>query len=639
MTHEKNNRAQITKHKSREYIGPMLKIITVISITWALFQFYYSSIGIMSAIESRAWYFGFLTILIFILYPATNYSKKVRKIPSIFDLLWILITLLSVGYFLITFDTFITSGGVHVPLDYLFGALGILVAFEAARRTVGYALTGLALVFLLYNLFGGYISGTLGHSGVELKRLIEVMWWGSQGIFGTVLGAAVTYIFVFIIFGAFLKKAGALNFINDAALAVTGQFAGGPAKVAVFGSTLMGMISGSGVANVATTGTMTIPMMKKTGYKGHFAGAVEAVASTGGLLTPPIMGAAAFIMAEFIGIPFREIMIAATIPAILYFTMTFTSVHFEAKKLGLKGISKKELPNLMEVLKKSGHLILPIILLIFLILYGLTPLYAAIWAVVSTVVVSWVKKETRMGLKKILQALEDGVKGVLLVSAACAIVGIIVGTITLTSIGLTLGNSILELAGDNILLVAIFTMIISIILGMGVPPSASYIVTAIVSAPLLVSMGVPILVAHMFAFYYAALSDITPPVALASMAASGIAEESFVKVSITAVRLGLIGFMIPYFFLYNPSLLFEGDNILLSILSGITAVIGVIALASSLSNWLLTKTNGFQRIILIASGLLLIYPDYLSDLFGILLFILVLFWQKFVGKNSLAKIY
>jgi TRAP transporter 4TM/12TM fusion protein len=369
-------------------------------------------------------------------------------------------------------------------------------------------------------------------------------------------------------------------------------------------------------------------MMKKTGYRGHFAGAVEAVAGTGGVIAPPVMGAASFVMATFLGIQYRTIMLAALIPAILYFLMIFTSVHFEAKKTGLKGLPREELPSVWKTLKNGGHLIIPVIVIVALLVTGVTPLYAAVFSLFSTIVVSWIRKETRMGPKQILEALEEGTKGVLTVGAACVIVGVIIGTISLTSIGLTLGNNILSLAGNNLLLVAIFTMCISIMLGMGVPVTASYIITATIAAPLLATMGIPLLVAHMFAFFFAALSDITPPVALAVMATSGIAREPFMKVAITAVRLGFIGFIIPFFFLYNPLLLFQGGSVWHSVIAGLTGMIGVIALSGAFSNWFLTKTNIIQRLLLGIAGFVMIIPEIYTDIIGVVLLISVLIWQK-----------
>lgn len=613
--------------RTRHYFGPMVKVIFLIAIIWSLFQIYTASFGIMEAIKSRAWFFCFLTITIFLLVPATKKEKHHRKLPTIWDWICIAASIASVSYLLLNYDEYAQTG-LHIPLDFWFGGLGILVAFESARRAAGNIMTILAALFLAYNFLGGYIPGVFGHSGLSFERVIDTMWWGTQGIFGIVIGVASTYIYLFILFGAFLRKSGFIDFINDLALAIAGRSAGGPAKVAVIASGFMGMINGSGVANAAAVGTVTIPMMKKAGFKSHFAGAVEAVSGTGGVIAPPIMGAASFVMAEFLGIPYRTIMLAAVIPAILYFLMCFMSVHFEAKKMGIEGLPKEKLPNIVNVLKSRGHLIIPVIVIVGLLASGVTPLYAAVWSMISTVIVSWFKKDTRMGLKEIAAALEEGAKGVLTVGAACTIVGIIIGTISVTSLGLTLGNNIIALAGNNLYFVAILTMLICIVLGMGVPVTASYIITATISAPLLAEMGVPLLVAHMFAFFFAALSDITPPVALSAMVASGIARAPFFKVAFTAVRLGIIGFLIPYFFLLNPSLLFAGGSTTESILAGITGAIGVIALSAGLSNWFLIKLNIIQRLLLLASGFLMIDPGFYTDIAGTVILLSVLVWQR-----------
>ncbi|QQE81369.1 TRAP transporter permease [Alicyclobacillus sp. SO9] len=613
----------------------MVRIITVLSVIWALFQVYVSSVGVMETIKTRVWFFGFLVVMIFLLFPASKKERSDRRLPTWWDMLLIAASIVTVVYFLYRYDIYAASG-MHNHLDYVFGTLGVVITFEAARRAAGTVLTILALVFLLYNFLGQYVPGILQTSSFGLSRVIDVMWWGTQGIFGVILGVASTYIFLFILFGAFLRKSGFIDFINELAVALTGRSSGGPAKVAVIGSGLMGMINGSGVANAASVGTVTIPLMKRNGLPGHVAAAVEAVAGTGGTIAPPIMGAASFVMAEFIGVPYREIMLAAIVPAILYYSMTFMSVHFEAKKLGLSGLSKEEIPNVIHVLKRRGHLLLPVLLIVVLLVDGMTPLYAAPWAMLAIIVASWFRKETRLGFREIVEAVEDGVKGVLTISAACAIVGVVVGTIALTSLGLTLGNNILMLSGNHLFLVALLTMLISILLGMGVPITASYIITATVAAPLLVKMGVPILVAHMFAFFYAALSDIIPPVALAVMVASGIAQEPFSKVSFAAMRLGFIGLVIPYFFLYNPALLFHGGSIAAGFISAILGVIAVTAFASSFSNYLFKRLNITQRLMLLAAGVLLIFPGYQTGVVGLVLFAAVILWQKLTLRSITA---
>lgn len=623
--------------RTREYIGIMAKVVTAVALIWALFQIYVNSFGVLEAIKMRAWHLGFLLILTFLLYPANKKKMKARKLPTVWDITCILLTLYSVGYLLITYDTFARDrAGFHVEMDYLVGAIGLFVVFEASRRIAGYTLTIIAAVFLAYNFLGPYIPGMLGHAGYSYERVTDIMWWGSQGLFGITLGVSATYIFMFVLFGAFLKNSGFTDFINDIALALAGWTAGGPAKVSVIGSGFMGMVNGSAVANVVTTGAVTIPLMKKTGYSSRFAAAVEAVASTGGQIAPPVMGAAAFIMAEFIGVPYTTIILAAIIPALVYYIALFMVVHFEAKKIGLKGISKENIPNVVQVLKEGGHLTIPIIVLLGLLFTGVTPLYAATFSLLATVVASWFRKSTRMGLKQIVDSMVEGSLSAIGVGIACAIVGVVVGTVSLTSVGLTLGNNILQLSGGSIIVAAILTMIISIVLGMGIPATAAYIIVATISAPLLVQLGAPPLAAHLFAFFYASLSNITPPVALAAYAAAGLSGANPNAVGFLATKLGLTGFIIPYFFLFNPVLLFDGESYVHSFIALITASIGVVALAGGLQGWVLNKTNWIQRIMLFATAFLMIDPNIVLSIIGFSIFLAVIIWQKFssAGKQE-----
>lgn len=617
-----------------KYTGYMTRMILGISIIWTFFQLYMNTYGVMDAIKFRSWHLFFLLILAFILYPASKKQRGIRRHISLWDLTCILLTIASLGYFALTYDEFIRERfGVNIAADYWFGGIAILLLFEATRRVAGKGLTIIAAIFLLYNFFGAYIPGVLGHNGFSIERVINIMFWGGQGIFGTALGVSATYIFVFVLFGAFLKNSGFTEFINDLALTIAGRTAGGPAKVSVLGSGLMGMVSGSAVSNVVTTGAVTIPLMKKTGYSSRFAAAVESVASTGGLIAPPIMGAAGFIMAEFLGVSYTIVIIAAIVPAVLYYTTLFMAVHFEAKRLGLSGIAKENIPNALKVLKEGGHLLIPLVVLLAALFSGVTPLFAAIWALVATVLSSYLKKSTRMGFKTILRSIEEGTKGALTVGIACAIVGIVVGTMSLTSLGLTIGNNVMSIAGDSILLAAILTMLISIILGMGIPATAAYIIVATVSVPILTNMGVPGLAAHMFAFYYAALSSITPPVALASYAAAGIAGADPNKVSWESVKLGLVAFILPFFFLYNPAILFQGDSIWESVLGGGTAIIGGIAFASVLKGWLIFKMNFVQRILMLVASYILIEPSLANDIAGIAIMVGV-FISQYVKREK-----
>ncbi|WP_342560352.1 TRAP transporter permease [Psychrobacillus sp. FSL W7-1457] len=621
----------------RQFIGKWARVILVATIIWTFFQLYMSSYGVMDAIKFRAWHLGFLLVFSFLLYPSSKKSKA-RLQPSKIDLVLVALSIITIGYLILTYDTFIRDRyGANIFMDYIIGGLAIILLFEATRRVTGLSMTIIAAVFLLYNFIGSYLPGMFGHAGFSVERVISIMFWGGQGIFGTAIGVSATYIFVFVMFGAFLKNSGFSDFINDLALTIAGRTSGGPAKVAVIGSGLMGMMSGSAVGNVVTTGAVTIPLMKKTGYKPKFAAAVEAVASTGGLIAPPIMGAAGFIMAEFLGVPYSTVMLAAIIPAVLYYSVLLMVVHLEAKRLGLSGVAKENIPNAIVVLKEKGHLLIPLVVLIATLMTGVTPLFAAIWSLIATVIASWIRKSTRMGFSDILRSIEEGARGAVNVGIATAIVGIVIGTVTLSSIGLTIGNNVLNLAGDSVLIAAILTMVISIILGMGVPATAAYIIVATISIPILTRMGVPPIAAHMFAFYYAALSSITPPVALASYAAAGLAKVNPNAVSIESVRLGLVAFIIPFYFLFNPLLLFDGHSVWASIGAGLIALMGGGALSIAIAGYLLDRITIIERLLYGAAGLLVIDTSGFTDLIGFaMLLLLFLFHLRKVKESGVS---
>ncbi|SFE53253.1 TRAP transporter permease [Alteribacillus iranensis] len=631
---ELGNSDSAAKNINREYVGKAALAVSVFAVIWSLFQLYSAASGTFDAISLRAWHIIFLLTMAFLLYPAWKKKERsTRKYPAVLDVLLILLTVVSFGYLLINYSNIALRGGYLLPQDYIFGAIGILVIFEAARRVVG-NLAVLALVFLLYNFFGNMAPGDFGHSGFSINRVIDHMFWGSQGIFGIAIGVSATFVFLFILFGAFLRISGFSKFINDLALTIAGRSPGGPAKVAVLASSLMGMINGSALANVATTGTITIPMMKDNGYRARFAAAVEAVASTGGQFAPPIMGAAGFVMAEYLGVPYTTVLVAAFIPAFLYYLTLILVVHFEAKRLGLKGISKENIPAVKEVLKKQGHLSLPLIILIALLFMGYTPLYAAVFSIIAAVVASWFRKETRMGVKEIWQALEEGAKSAVGVGVACAVIGIIIGTVSLTGLGLAFGYSIMEYTNESLLLAGILVMLMSIVLGMGVPGVAAYVIVATVAAPVLVNLGVEPIAAHMFVLIYACLSNVTPPVALASYVAAGIADEDQNRVSLTAVKLALTGFILPFFFIFEPALLLDETQLGVSIMPAVTATIGAASLASGLQGWLLTRTSIVERVLLIGAGFCMIAPGFWLDGLGLAIIIIILGWQFIRRKNK-----
>ena len=613
--------------RTRVYTGIMEKGLTVVLIIWAIFQLWANMTGALGAVKLRAAHIMFLLPLTFLLYPTYKRERRRRKWMPLWDIALIAAAIGCFGFILSRYDAIAKTGRLG-DVEIWVGVGCLVLVFEAARRA-SRNLAIIALIFFSYfAVWGQYVPGTFGTSAFTLKRVIKSLVWDTNGILGTGAGVSATYIFVFVLFGSFLKYSGFSQFINDIALTLVGRSPGGPAKVAVIASALMGMINGSAIANVATTGTITIPLMKKTGYKKDFAAAVEAVASTGGQFTPPIMGAVGFVMAEFMCVSYTKVMLAAAIPAFLYYLTLLYSVHLEAKRLGLSGLSPENIPNALAVLKARGHLLIPLVVLLVMMFMGYTPLYAAIVAIFVTIVVSWLRKETRMSPKVIMQALVEGSRSAIGVGTSCIIIGVIIGSVNMTSLGLNFGNLILQVVGDgHLFLGGIMVMIMSIILGMGVPGVAAYVIVYAVAVPVLRSVGATEMAANMFCLIYACLSNITPPVAMSAYVAAGIADSNMTKTGLIAVRLGIAGFIVPFFFLNNPVLLFgstEGVAITTTIWSFVTASIGVLALSSGLSGLPLerydrsaTALRLFCRVLLIASGLLFVNPSLMTDLIGV----------------------
>lgn len=623
--------------RTRIYTGVSGTVLTVLLCLWAVFQLYYTTVGVISAINLRAFHCIFLLAFTFLLYPTYKKEHRIRRLPPFWDILLILLTIFTFGYLILNYTRIAQSGGRLTDLELIIAGVALLLVFEAARRASG-NLAVLALIFLAYNWFGKYITGRLGHNGFTLKRVLSTQFWGTQGLLGTGIGVSATYIFLFVVFGAFLKYSGFSKFINDFSLTLVGQSPGGPAKVAVLASALMGMINGSAIANVATTGTITIPLMKQTGYKKEFAGAVEAVASTGGQFCPPIMGAVGFVMAEFLGMSYTAVMLAAIVPALLYYLGLLFAVHFEAKRLGLSGLSKENIPDAMKVVKEQGHLVIPLVVLIGLMAVGYTPLYAAVISIFATVAASWLRKDTRMTWDKIVAATVEGARGAVSVGVCCVIIGVIIGTVTLTSLGLNMGYLILSIVDNaSIYLTGFLVMVMSTILGMGVPGVAAYVIVQAVAVPVLIKVGVLDISAHLFCLIYACLSNITPPVAMSSYVASGIAGSDQTRTGLLSVRLGLIGFLIPFFFLDNPILLIGVDPA--ATMAGtpwavLTACIGTVALVGGLEGWFLRKSSWLERLVLMVVAPLMLYPGHLTDVIGFVLLGAVIALQYFTRRPA-----
>lgn len=611
---------------TRDPIGAWHYIISGICIAFACFQLYTAIFGVLDAHLQRAIHLCFGLTLIYLLYPARKSWS--RKTVHPFDILLAILSIFATMYVVVEYDQLVLRAGLNTDFDMAVGILGVILVFEAARRTVGWPMITVAALFLLYSYFGPEMPGILGHRGVGFGEMVSHLFFTTEGIFGVPLGVSATFIYLFILFGAYLDATGLGKFFIDIANALAGWAVGGPAKVAVLSSGLMGTVSGSSVANVAGTGSFTIPMMKKLGYSPAFAGAVEAAASTGGQLMPPVMGAAAFLMAEFVGVPYIEIVKAAVIPALLYFIGIWIGVHFEAKKDGLKGMPKDELPKFGPLLREKGHLAIPLIVIVYLLVAGYTPMRAALAAIVLSIVCSCLRKNTRISFKDVIKGLIAGSKGVLGVLIACATAGIIIGVVTKTGVGLKLATALLDLAGGQLLPAMFFTMVTSLILGMGVPTTANYVITSTIAAPALVQMHVPVLAAHLFAFYFGIVADVTPPVALAAYAGAGIAGANPMTTGVNALKLAIGAFIVPYVFVLAPELLMINATPVTVIMATITAILGMMGLSMAMIGFCTKHLNILQRALFFAGGLCLIYPGTMTDIAGVAIYAVTYLWQR-----------
>ncbi|WP_052475969.1 TRAP transporter permease [Cohnella kolymensis] len=600
----------------RRLQGFMRYFTFAFAVLFSVYQLYVSFFTPFPDQVHRAVHLSFGLGLIFLLYPAMKRRKGHNQIPW-YDYIF---ALLGVGvglYWFFNYEALFNRIGNFNTTDFIVGGIAIILVLMAALRIVGIPIVAIAVAFLLYAYFGEYMPGFLEHRGVSVERLISQMYFTSEGILGTPLAVSATFIFLFILFGSFLDRTGVGEYFNDFSLWIAGRRIGGPAKVTIFSSALQGTISGSSVANVVTSGAFTIPLMKRLGYRPEFAAAVEASSSTGGQIMPPVMGAAAFLMAEFTDTPYSQIALSAMIPAILFFAGIWIMVHFEAKRLGLRGLRSDELPKSKEVLQKL-YLLIPIIAIIGFLMSGFSPLRSAIYGILSILVVASFRKASRMSFNDILLALENGARSALGVVAATACAGIIVGVVTLTGIGLKFANGLLDLSGGMLLPTLLMTMLASLVLGMGTPTTANYIITSTIAAPALVALDVPVplVAAHMFVFYFGIVADITPPVALASFAASGIAKSKPMKTGVESTRVAIAAFIIPFVFVYQPELLLIDTTWYEAVFVTATAMIGMIGVGAGLIGYWMRQMNWIERIIAVAAGLCLIVPGLITDIIG-----------------------
>jgi TRAP transporter 4TM/12TM fusion protein len=614
--------------KPRQFKGNWGIIVTVIAVSAAALHLYSVYNGLYNPRVQRAMHLLFMLPLAFLLFPARENSPKDR--PSIPDLILVVLSIVVSSLGILELDRlenrwiFATD---LFPRELIFGTINVVLIVEATRRTVSSVLSYLAITALLYLPLGPYLPGFLYHDGFPYQRMVEMMYLDTdQGIYGMLSGVSATYVILFVIFGAFILRAGTGTFFSNFATWIAGQSRGGPAKISVVSSGLFGTMTGIAVANVYATGSVTIPMMIRLGYRRSFAGAVEAAASTGGQYMPPVMGAAAFIMAEITGIDYLEIAIGASISAVLFFVSVGSMVHFEALRTGLKGLDKKDIPSSKTVLKQS-YLFIPVIAIIYMLAKGYSPMMAAFYAIILCIVTSFFNKKTWMTPRKIIEALSEGARNTVMVAMACACAGILVAVMTHTGLGLSLSSGIIASSGGILFIALFLVMIVSLILGIGLPTTAAYVLTAALAAPALERMGVDLLAAHLFCFYFAIIACVTPPVSICAYAGAGVADADPVETGFIAAKLSIVGFVIPYMFVYNPALITHG-SIGDIIFSSITALIGVIVLAAGLQGWLIVKAKQMDKWLIIAAGFAMMTPQLWITLSGFLLIIALILQQR-----------
>jgi len=632
--------AQFDKESnSRHYTGVPLHVTRWMSIALTVFVLLINTVLRMATQVHRSTFVGLMVFFCIVFYPARKGDLQRENYVPWYDVTLAFVGFFSFFYFAYNFKKIVGQMGLYTNTDFLVAIVGIAILFECCRRVVGIPLMIVVATFLSYAYFGKFIPGNFGHAGYSVQRIFNFLFYTTEGVIGTPIAVCSTFLFIFLLFAAFLERTGIGQFFIDLANSIAGKAVGGPAKVAVIASALEGTISGSSVANTVGSGSFTIPMMKKMGYKPHFAAAVEACASTGGQIVPPIMGAAAFIMAEITGISYTRIILAALIPAMLYFAGVFFAVHFEAKKSNLRGMAADEVPKFFRLMFTKGHLLLAVLSIVFFLSYGFSITRSALYAIVVAIIFSMFRKDTRMTPTTFFDALEKGARNCIGVGIACAMAGMIVGVVTMTGLGLTFAGELQRIAAGidseffRMLAALALCMVASIILGMGVPTTANYVIMATVTAPIVVQLGLPLLVAHMFVFYFGIVADITPPVALAAYAGSAIARSDPMKTCVTATRIGVAAYIVPYIFAFNPEMLFINTAIdplsleyyttfapMLSMLhvAG-SALLGMVGLAAALTGFMSTRLFWWERILVLAGGLGLIIPETISDIVGLLL--------------------
>ncbi|WP_347139302.1 TRAP transporter permease [[Clostridium] symbiosum] len=627
--------------KTRTFVSPAVAMAyKIFAILVTLYHLVFASgFWMPETLKHRSLHVSMILILAFAMYPATK--KASRKIIAWYDYILIALSAAVPLYMWLDYFNIINRAGKPNSMDVIIGTLLTLLVLEATRRVCGMALPILGVIFILYSLMGTKqglipvnIPGIFLHRGYTWQKLMSHFFANTEGIYGSSVNVASTYIFLFIAFGEIMNKCGMGKFFNDIANALAGGSKGGPAKVAVVASGLLGMINGAAVAVVVTTGSFTIPLMKKTGYDNEFSGAIVATGSVGGQLMPPVMGAAAFIMAETLGIKYSTLLVSAIIPAVIYYMGILLQIQMRAEKMGMQGTPKDQLPKVGEVMKEYGHLAIPLVFLIYMLFFsGKTVIMAAFYTILFTIVVAQLRPNTRMSLNDIIDAMVASAKSTVSVAIACACVGIIVGVCSITGFALNMASTIIQIGGQSLMFTLMFTMVTCMILGMGLPSIPSYIITSTIAAPALVTLGISPIAAHMFCFYFAMFANLTPPVALAAFAAAGIAGGSPMKTGWASVKLALAGFILPYMFVYNTELLLLDTPIAKGIQVAITAAIGVFLISVAVEGFLFRKVNAVLRILCFAGAYLLIDSGLITDIIGIAICVGIVLLQKTMAKK------
>src|SRR6056297_183070 len=626
-----NKSSSNSSNSNRKLSGKIAMFVWIFAVGISLVHVWYNSFGLIGVVQKNLMHLSLLMALAFLINLATKNSPKNR--PSVIDWILFVLTLACGVYFFTGYMRLAQGMMIPITSDFIYGIVFSLLLIEAARRAVGLPLTILATIFILYIRFGRSMPGELAHRGFSWERILVRMTMTSEGVLGVAVMVSASYIFMFILFASFLKATKASQFFNDLAQAIAGKARGGPAKVAIFASALTGTLNGSSQANVATTGSFTIPLMKDTGYKPYFAGAVEAIASTGGVLMPPIMGAAAFIMSSLIGVPYSRIIAAAVTPSILYYFTLYNMVDLRAAKMGIVGMDEKQLPNLKNVILQRGYLILPLVLIITALVLGYSPIMAGFAGIISTIIAGAFNKDTRLSFKDIMDALAEGARNATSIAIICGLVGFIIGSVGMTGIGQTIGHNIVNLAGGQLYLTSFLCMIVAIILGMGLPGPACYIVTSTIAAPALMILGIPVLAAHFFAFYFGIMSAVIPPVALTSFTAGAIANADTNKIAQYGFLLGAAGLLLPYMFIYNPVILMIDFTLGNYIYSAISLAIGLYFAAITIIGMLKKPLSLIERGIFGVVAFLLITPEPYFRIPGLIIGAVVYIYHRRKAKD------